>query len=96
MPFMVGENIRPLAPDIAELCRGRHALFQGELPAARSIARRLREEFADMREIGLLEAEIALKSGEVDAARNQLNNLLRDPQLSPWGRRIAQYLLNQS
>lgn len=84
-----------LTPGIAELCRGRHALFQGELPTARSIARRLREEFPDMREVGLLEAEIALKSGEVEAGRKKLNDLLGDPLLSPWGRRVAQYLLKQ-
>lgn len=85
-----------LTPGVIELCRGRHALFQGELSTARSIARRLREEFPDMREVGLLEAEIALKSGEVDAGRKKLNDLLRDPLLSPWGRQVAQYLLKQS
>jgi hypothetical protein len=84
-----------LTPGIADLCRARHALFQGELTMTHSILQRLKEEHPHMHEVGLVEAELALDRGEKEEARSILESLLRDWRLSTWGRQIARNLLDQ-
>jgi tRNA A-37 threonylcarbamoyl transferase component Bud32 len=90
MPF---DNIVGFQSDFANVVRGRHALYHGELlRAEESLA--LAEKASDLlKEAHLLRAEIFIKQGNTAEAQRVLTTLLGDPNAPKWVIVMAEEIL---
>ncbi len=84
-----------LKPGMVELLRGRSALYRGELILARGSVKRIKENYPELTEVGLLEAEIALREKDPVQGQKELQNLIDNPATPLWAKQAAEFILEQ-
>jgi serine/threonine protein kinase len=82
----------PTAP-LAILVDGREALLNGNIPEAKKKLERVKQTKPDMQEIPLLEAEIAMKEGDNQKAKDLLSMLTSNNSTPEWIRIMAENYL---
>jgi thioredoxin-like negative regulator of GroEL len=90
MPF---EHLAGFQSDFANVVRGRHALFNGELSRAEESLALVEKASDQIKEVHLLRAEIFIKKGNAPEARRVLTALLGDPGASKWMLVMAEEIL---
>lgn len=90
MPF---EQVTGFQSDFANIVRGRHALYNGELSKAEASLALAERASEFLKEANLLKAEIAIKKGNLDEARHILAALTEDPHAPKWVAAMAEEIL---
>lgn len=92
--FLPFDSIARVDQPIALIAQGRSALFNGDTVKAREFLNQVKNINPNMAEIHLLEAEILVREGKREDARQILSALAADLGLPDWIRKQAdQYLL---
>lgn len=91
MPF---EQVTGFQMDFANIVRGRHALYNGDLPKADELLMLAnRPNGIVLPEVHLLKAEIAIEKGNTGEAQKILRTLAVDPNVQEWLRAMAEEIL---
>jgi tRNA A-37 threonylcarbamoyl transferase component Bud32 len=91
MPF---DQLNDVQAGFANIVRGRHVLYNGELSNAEELLRLAdKPTGVALPEIHLLKAEIAIQKGNSEEARNILLTLGADPNMPEWVRIMADEIL---
>jgi hypothetical protein len=94
MPLLVPfDQINILHADFASVVRGRYALYNGALADAEASLASAERASAFLPEVHLLKAEIAIKKGNINDARDILLALGGDPKASEWILSMSEELL---
>ncbi|MBI3166575.1 MAG: serine/threonine protein kinase [Chloroflexi bacterium] len=90
MPF---EQAGIILPDFANIVRGRHALYAGDLAKAEEYLALTEKSSEFLKESHLLRAEIAVQKGDLEDAKRVLTALSSDPEASKWMLIMAEEIL---
>ena len=94
MPFFVSlERIDTANRPFGYIARGRYALYNGTLEDAKLQLANAEKENPDMYEVSLLKAEIAIKEGDSEKAKDILLSLSSDSGVPEWIRFMAENYL---
>jgi serine/threonine protein kinase len=81
LPF---EQISGFQSDFANIIRGRHALFNGDIARAEESLALAVDSSDILKEVHLLKAEIFIRKGDPEEAKRVLTALVNDPGVSKW------------
>lgn len=90
MPF---EQAGGILPDFANIVRGRHALYMGDMAKAEESLALADKSSEFVKEVHLLRAEIAIQKGNPEEAERVLTTLVNDPEASKWMVVMAEEIL---
>jgi len=93
MTMVEKSSAKYIRPEILEIVSARRSLYKGDTKAAQEIVVKLNREGTDLPELALLQAEIYIKTGEPELAREYLTALSEDENAAPWVREFAKFLL---
>jgi thioredoxin-like negative regulator of GroEL len=72
---------------------GRQALLSGNIPEAKKLLEKVKQTKPDMQEIPLLDAEIAMKEGDNQKAKDLLSMLTSNNSTPEWIRIMSENYL---
>jgi len=93
--FVLFERIDNANQSLGYVARGRYSLYNGTMEDAKSQLTKAEKETPNMYEVSLLKAEITMKEGNSENAKEILNSLLSDPGVPEWARFMAENYLKR-
>lgn len=90
LPF---EQAGGILPDFANIVRGRHALYNGDMKLAEESLALAEKSPETFKEVHLLRAEISIQKGDSEDAKRILTALISDPTASKWMVILAEEIL---
>jgi len=93
--FIFFDRVDIISKPLGFVARGRYALYNGTLEDAKLQLANAETENPDMPEVSLLKAEIALKEGDSEKAKNILLTLSADSGVPEWIRYMAENYLKK-
>lgn len=88
--FIFFERIDSVDQPLGHVARGRNALFQGNVEEAKAQAAAAQNLLPDMREALMLNAEISMKTNNLEEARQIMIFLISAPETPEWLRIMAE------
>jgi len=85
-----------IKPEMLEIVSARRSLYKGETQAAQEIVVKLNRGGSELLELDLIEAEIYIKIGEPEAARENLEALVENKNAPTWIRELAKIYLERN